>query len=317
MKKIGCFIFASIIALQIHAQTADQVITRTYLDCLLKILSSDDMEGRAVFTPGIDKAAFFIESEFKKIGLKPLKGEKNFRQTFYEPQMAEKKPLFNIVGIIPGQSKPQEFVIFSAHYDHLGMIKTNERDRIANGADDNASGVAAVLALAKYYKSLNNNARTLIFVAFTAEETGGFGAQHFSKKINPSTVVAMFNIEMIGKESKFGRNSAFITGYEKSDLGPILQKNLAGTTFTLHPDPYPEQNLFYRSDNATFAALGIPAHTISTDKIDVDTLYHTVKDEYETLNVDHVQLTIQAIAKAAETIIKGIDTPCRIKREED
>ncbi len=86
--------------------------------------------------------------------------------------------------------------------------------------------------------------------------------------MNADKVMAMFNIEMIGTESKWGRNSAYITGYERSDMGKILQANLADSKFHFEPDPYPKQNLFYRSDNATLAALGVPAHTISTSKME-------------------------------------------------
>jgi len=432
MKKIFLFALAGMATLQLSAQNIDKIITREYTDHLIKTLSSDAMEGRGTFTPGIDKAATFIESEFKKIGLKPLNGESTFRQTFYKMRLTpeptklvidgktisqenilvtgkspivsfnqtngdgvikldttktfaaqyralsragkkqivlvnekfaadfkryksflgrgaildekdlqsptqdamvfvfglndakefdvevknktEKLPLFNVAGMIPGKSKEKELVVFSGHYDHLGITKSVEGDSIANGADDDASGTTAMIALAKYYKAQKNNERTLIFVAFTAEEIGGFGAKYFSEKLNPDEVVAMFNIEMIGKDSKFGKNSAFITGYDKSDFGKILQKNLAGTEFTFHPDPYKEQNLFYRSDNATLAALGVPAHTISTDQIDVDKFYHTVKDEYSTLDVENILSTIKAIAKSATSIVNGTDAPTRIPK---
>lgn len=226
----------------------------------------------------------------------------------------ENMPLFNVAGVIPGKSKAKEIVVFSGHYDHLGITKPVEGDSIANGADDDASGTTAMIALAKYYKALNNNERTLIFVAFTAEEIGGYGSKYFSEQLNPDDVVAMFNIEMIGKDSKFGPNTAFITGFEKSDLGKILQKNLQGSKFAFHPDPYTEQNLFYRSDNATLAALGVPAHTISTDQIDIDKLYHTVKDEYSTLDVNNILSTIKAIAISATSIVNGKDTPSRIPK---
>ncbi|MFW0714370.1 M20/M25/M40 family metallo-hydrolase [Pedobacter sp. N23S346] len=432
MKKIFLLTLAGMATLQLNAQNIDKIITREYADHLIKTLSSDEMQGRETFTPGIDKAATFIESEFKKIGLQPLTGEKNFRQTFYKYQVANvsktikidgkeiapenlmvtgittesvtldksnttvvkldpekpfvaqfrtmlntnknqivlidskfadlfnryrdhfskpttvdekdvkattsvvqvfvlgkdaatdfsatfkskvtKIPLFNVAGVIPGKSKAKELVVFSGHYDHLGALKTVDGDSIANGADDDASGTTAMIALAKYYKAKKNNERTLIFVAFTAEEIGGFGAKYFSSKLNPDEVVTMFNIEMIGKDSKFGKNTAFITGYDKSDFGKILQKNLAGTEFTFHPDPYTEQNLFYRSDNATLAALGVPAHTISTDQIDVDKFYHTVKDEYSTLDVENILSTIKAIAKSATSIVNGTDTPTRIPK---
>lgn len=313
MKKSLYILFILLTSAQLYAQDINKIITKEYVDRLIKTLSADDMEGRASFTPGIDKAASFIEAEFKSIGLSPLKGASGYRQTFFKDS-TDNRPLFNVVGIIPGKSKANEIVIFSGHYDHLGIIKAEGTDSIANGADDDASGTTAMIALAKYYKALNNNERTLIFVAFTAEEIGGFGARHFSKSLNPDDVVAMFNIEMIGKESKFGKNTAFITGFDKSDFGKILQKNLAGTEFTFHPDPYPKQQLFYRSDNATLAALGVPAHTISTDKIDTDPYYHTVKDEYATLDSENILATIKGIAKSATSIVKGIDTPTRIPR---
>lgn len=221
-------------------------------------------------------------------------------------------PMFNVVGILPGKTKPNEYVVFSGHYDHLGIIKATNQDSITNGADDDASGTTAVIELAKYFAQKKDNERTLVFVAFTAEEIGGYGSQYFSKQLNADKVMAMFNIEMIGKESKFGKNNAFITGYERSDFGKILQKNLEGTDFKFYPDPYPKQDLFYRSDNATLARLGVPAHTISSDQIDTDKLYHSVDDEFETLDVKNVTEIIKAIALSSESIISGKDTPSRV-----
>jgi Peptidase family M28 len=220
----------------------------------------------------------------------------------------------NVVGVLEGKSKKDEFVIFSAHYDHLGYLTTANGDSIANGADDDASGTTAVIALAKYFKKLNNNERTLIFVAFTAEEIGGYGAKHFSENLDPNKVMAMVNIEMIGKASKWGKNAAFMTGFEKSNLGEIMQKNLVGTPFQINPDPYPDQNLFYRSDNATLARQGVPAHSFSTDQIDSDALYHTVDDEYESLDVSNIVATIKALAMSSKTIVAGQDTPTRIDK---
>ena len=205
-----------------------------------------------------------------------------------------KKTLNNVVGILPGKTKPNEFVIFSGHYDHLGVGSPEEgaphsaTDSIYNGANDDAAGTTAVIMLAKYFKKQNNNERTIIFTTFVAEEIGGYGAKYFSKQLAPEKVIAMFNIEMIGTESKWGKNSAYITGYEKSNMGQILQTNLAGTNFTFYPDPYPEQQLFYRSDNATLAKLGVPAHTVSTSKMDNEPTYHTADDEFETLDIDNM-----------------------------
>jgi hypothetical protein len=229
-------------------------------------------------------------------------------------QKIETVTMANVVGIIPGKTKPDEFVVFSGHYDHIGIRPSVAGDSIANGADDDASGTTAVIELARYFNKIKNNNRTLIFVAFTAEEIGGYGSKYFSEQLNPDKVVAMFNIEMIGKRSKWGQNFAFITGYERSDFGEILQKNLSGTQFEFKPDPYPTQNLFYRSDNATLARLGVPAHTISTDEIDIDKYYHSVDDEVETLDMKNITATIRAIALSSKSIVNGTDTPKRIDK---
>ncbi|MBK5280164.1 MAG: M20/M25/M40 family metallo-hydrolase [Bacteroidia bacterium] len=229
-------------------------------------------------------------------------------------QKIESIKMANVVGMLEGKSSPDDLVVFSGHYDHIGIQAPIEGDSIANGADDDASGTTAVITLAKYFKKLKNNNRTLIFTAFTAEEIGGYGSQYFSKQLDPDKVIAMFNIEMIGKPSKWGQNNAFITGFERSDFGKILQKNLAGTLFQFHPDPYPEQNLFYRSDNATLARLGVPAHSISTDEIDIDKFYHTVNDEMESLDMANITAAIRAIALSSKTIVSGADTPTRIDK---
>jgi len=205
-------------------------------------------------------------------------------------------------------------IIFFAR--HLGVDKPVNGDSIYNGANDDAAGTAAVIMLAKYFKELKNNERTIVFAAFTAEEIGGYGSQYFSRQFDPAKVVAMFNIEMIGTESKWGKNSAYITGYEKTDIGKMLQKNLEETDFNFYPDPYPDQNLFYRSDNATLARLGVPAHTISTSKMDNEPNYHKVSDQIETLDMDNMAMIINSIAISSKTIVSGKDTPTRVRVEE-
>ncbi len=430
MKKY--IVLAALLSVAFYgfAQDVNKLVDGADVTRIIKTLSADDMQGRATFTPGIEKAAQFIESEYKQTGLEPLKGNTGYRQNFsmvrsvpvkmqatinngpvatddifiaasnsfnwvnngnitvetigagknfvqeymgymhghkkaivfvdsvFAPTFkrvrnrilsgsvsfksdtgrqvvfilgkynalkafevnytcdSKELPLFNVAGMIPGKTKPNEYVVFSGHYDHLGILKPMEGDSIANGADDDASGTTAVITLAKYYKKLNNNARTLIFVAFTAEEIGEYGSQYFAKSVDPDKVVAMFNIEMIGKASKFGENSAFITGYDRSDFGHILQKNLVGTSFQFYPDPYPAQDLFYRSDNASLAEVGVPAHTISTDQIDIDKYYHTVKDEFSTLDMANIIATIKAIALSSRTIVSGVDTPTRVAKVE-
>ena len=272
--------------------------------------------------------SFFV-NDFKKLRRYKRDGVKtDFSVVFvltnnaadkYDVEIKHKITAFNysnVVAVLPGKSKKNEMVVFSGHYDHLGVGKPNAvGDSIYNGANDDAAGTTAMIILANYFAKLKNNERTLVFVAFTAEETGGFGSQYFSKQLDPDKVVAMFNLEMIGTESKWGKNSAFITGYEKSDFGKILKNNLAGSAFKFEPDPYPKENLFYRSDNATLAALGVPAHTISTSKMDSEPTYHKQSDDIASIDIDNMTEIIKAIALSSKTIISGKDTPTRVEKK--
>src|SRR4030095_4283547 len=123
---------------------------------------------------------------------------------------------------------------------------------------------------------------------------GGYGSKYFSNQFDPAKVMGMFNIEMIGTESKWGTNSAYITGYDKTDMGKILEKNLTGTNFKFYPDPYPKHDLFYRSYYATLARLGVAAHTISTSKRGTppaepsEPNYHKQSDEIGTLDMKNM-----------------------------
>lgn len=230
-------------------------------------------------------------------------------------EITEQK-MANVVGVLPGKSKKEEYVVFSGHYDHLGVGKPVNGDSIYNGANDDAAGTTAVIMLAKYFAAMKNNERTIVFAAFTAEEIGGFGSQFFSRQLDADKTMAMFNIEMIGTESKWGKNSAYITGYEKTNMGEILANDLKGTEFTFYPDPYPTQQLFYRSDNATLARLGVPAHTISTSKMDIEPHYHKLTDHVETLDLVNMTAVIQSIALSSKSIIAGKATPSRVKVDE-
>jgi len=269
------------------------------------------------FTKNFSRLTFLKRNAFKAgnntifiLGNLPAKYSIEVKHEITEQKLA------NVVGILPGKSKKDEYVIFSGHYDHLGVGKPVDNDSIYNGANDDAAGTTGVILLAKYFKALKNNERTIVFAAFTAEEIGGFGSQYFSKQFDAAQVMAMFNIEMIGTESKWGANSAYITGYEKTDMGAILQKNLQGTGFTFYPDPYTDQQLFYRSDNATLARLGVPAHTISTSKMDSEPNYHKVSDSIETLDMENMARIIKAVALSSKGIVDGKETPSRVKVED-
>lgn len=299
------------------AKQLNKIVKQSEVERIEKILSSDAMEGRKIATPGIEKAAKFIAGEFEKIGLEKFNGNKDYLQSFTNKNRSGiEQQLANVVGVLPGKAKKEEIIVISGHYDHLGIRKPVNGDSIYNGANDDAAGITGVILLAKYFKKINNNERTIVFAAFTGEESGGYGSKYFSKQLDPAKVVAMFNLEMIGTESKWGKNSAYITGYEKTNMGEIMKKDLVGTSFNFYPDPYLAQNLFYRSDNATLARLGVPAHTISTSKMDGEPHYHKPSDQVETLDLSNMTEIIKAIALSSRSIIAGTATPSRVKVED-
>lgn len=229
--------------------------------------------------------------------------------------------LTNVVGILPGKSKANEIVLYSAHYDHLGVkpsvdqaanSKQSTGSEIFNGADDDASGVSAIINLANHFTQLGNNERTLMFAAFSAEELGGFGSRYFSTHVEPATITAMINIEMIGKPAIFGEGSVWMTGMDRSSLGEQLNQALVPQSLKVYADPYPEQNLFYRSDNATLARLGVPAHSFSSTKLDKDKHYHQVSDDISSLNLPSMLQVIKTLAIATTPLVDGSITPSRI-----
>ncbi len=307
--KSSLLLFLLFISTIVNSQVISQELVKKHL----YTLSSDEMEGRKAGTKGIEKAAQYIEKEFERIGLDYFDEMTSFRQTFEKNGLS----LYNLIGFLEGKSKKNEFIIISAHYDHLGIKINGEGDLIFNGANDNASGVTAVLSLAEYYTKDFVTERSLLFIAFTAEEMGLVGSNYFGNQINPEKIIAGINIEMIGKESPFGPNTAWLTGFDRSNFGKIIQKNLKETDYRVLPDPYTSFRLFFRSDNASLARLGVPAHTFSTSPMDKDPDYHKVTDEVNTLDIFTVTETIKAIAIGIESIVDGTDAPSRVTITDD
>ena len=288
---------------------------------IVEVLASDSFQGRLTGTDENLKAALFIAEEFRKAGLHPVAGNAGFFQQI-QPSW------YNVIGAIKGRSKPGQLIIFSAHYDHIGTRSNNpdprslgrieKDDEIYNGANDNASGVSAVISLSKYFKALNNNERTLIFVAFTGEELGLIGSQFLARNWETDSIVAMINIEMIGR-GEYQNSRPFITGYEKSNFIDVLNRNyriLAGKYSEkefFKADQYLREFLFMRSDNYPFALKGVPAHTITVTTPD-DIFYHSPNDETETLDFDLMKKVIHAIAISSTGLVEGVDKVTRIKK---
>lgn len=222
--------------------------------------------------------------------------------TFSEPA---KGATWNAIGKITGTDKTpgSEVVVLSSHLDHLGVREnTPGVDKIFNGADDDASGSVAVLELARVLASGQKPKRTVYFVCFGSEEAGGFGSRYFADNLPfpKEKLVANLQFEMIGRpDPKVKPEELWLTGYERSNLGPELAKRGA----KLVRDPHPTQNFFQRSDNYTLARQGIIAHTVSSFGLHTD--YHRPSDEIETIDFVHMTRAINSMVAPVVWLINS------------
>ena len=151
---------------QVESSEIAYIVEQNEVSDFLKYLSSDELEGRETGTRGIEKAAVFLEDFFKKNNVKP------YFNTYRDTLTNFKSPAYNIVGYLEGTDPElkKEFVVLSAHYDHIGLLKNKQGDVINNGANDDASGVTVVAEMAKYFAKTKLNKRSILFVFFAGEE---------------------------------------------------------------------------------------------------------------------------------------------------
>ncbi len=164
----------------------------------------------------------------------------------------------NVIGILPGKTRPDEYVLYSAHWDHLGICEPVNGDNICNGAVDNASGTAGLIALAEAHAKAGAADRSLVFLSVTAEESGLLGSEYYAA--NPlfplaKTVggVNMDGLNMLGRTKDI-----IVVGPGKSELEPILTRQAKAQNRVIVPEATPEKGYFYRSDHFSFAKLGVP-----------------------------------------------------------
>lgn len=205
---------------------------------------------------------------------------------------------WNAIGALPGSDAQQakKAILLSAHLDHLGAAppETGDAnvDRIYNGADDDASGTTAVLSLAEALAQGTRPHRTVIFALFGSEEAGGFGAKWVVERppVPLTNIVANLEFEMIGRpDAKVDPKTLWLTGWERTDLGPELTKHGA----RLVADPHPDQNFFMRSDNITLARRGVVAHTISSYGMHGE--YHQPSDDLQHVDFAHMTQAIRSM----------------------
>lgn len=272
----------------------------------LGFLASDALQGRGSGTRDELLAATYIASELEQLGLKPggdnggfiqnVSGEFRFRGG---PKQWNTR---NVIAILPGHNPKlkNEVVLLTAHLDHLGIGKPVDGDEIYNGADDDASGCVAVLELARALTRVGPGKRTVLFVFFGSEETGGQGDGYFlaHSPVPLKSIVANLEFEMIGRADPAVKpDQLWLTGYERSNLGPELARHGA----RLVADPHPEQNFFQRSDNFALAQQGIIAHTVSSYGLHKD--YHRPSDDLAHIDFHHMAQAIASMVKPVKWLV--------------
>ena len=270
-------------------------------------LSSDILKGRETTTEGELVAAQFIKSKFIKAGIQP------YFETYFDSFESKGFKGINVVGFIEGTDPElkNEVVLLGAHYDHIGMGDKVQNDSIANGANDNASGTASVLAIAECLARLGTNKRSIVVALFSGEEKGLLGSKALSKKLKSQNIdlYTMLNFEMIGVPFTNPDYEIFITGYELSNLGDKLN-SYTNSSMVGISDVAKKYNLLKRSDNYSFyKEFKVPSHTISSCDLTNFDFYHHVDDEID-------QLDFVFMATTINKLIPGIVQICNTDSKE-
>lgn len=201
---------------------------------------------------------------------------------------------YNVLGVVRGTAPDadKQAILLSAHYDHVGV----KDGVIYPGANDDASGTAAVLEFARLFGAGKAPKRTVVFALFGCEEVGGHGAKLFLAKppLPLTDIAANLEFEMIGLPDPKHPKTLMLTGWERSNLGPTLKAQGAD----IGPDPYPEQNFFQRSDNYQLALKGVVAQTVSAWP--VPPTYHQPTDTVESVDLKFMAEVIQSLVKPVE-----------------
>ena len=276
----------------------------------LTYLASDELEGRATPSKGLDKAADYIAEQFKKAKLEPINGsyfqtatlaEVGPRGAQIERTLAPDAPrtMRNVVGLLRGSDKKlrDTYIIVSSHYDHVGLATTGE-DRIFNGANDDASGSVSVIELARALAGAKPK-RSILFMTFFGEERGLLGSRYYGQHplVPVAETIAQLNLEQIGRTDATNGpqiKGANLTGYDMTDLPTTLAKAAQLAGVRIWKDAASSDAYFGRSDNQSLADLGVPAHTLSVAYDFPD--YHKVSDTADKIDYANMAVVNRGLA---------------------
>jgi len=322
---------ASGVAAQQAAIRSSSVIDAAQLLKDLQTLSADEMEGRQVGTPGGDRARAYVIARFKASGIAPIGASYESPFTFTAgggrrgaappaagatppvggaappagtAQTATDRTGVNVVGEIAGTAATRRYIVITAHYDHIGV----RNGEVFNGADDNASGTAALFALAKHF-SANRPANSLLFVAFDAEESGLRGARAFVAKppVDPASMILNLNLDMIGRDPD---DKLFVVGtHAQPYLKPMIERVAAGASIKLlmgHDDPAQKdvENWMGSSDHAAFFQAKIPALYFGVEDFGN---HHKATDDYATMTHDFYVRVVETMVRVVKEFDASLD----------
>lgn len=254
-------------------------------EIILHTIASDKTEGRTPSSKGYKLAAKFLEKEMKNSGIEPY-----FNGSYRHNFKHEDEKMFNLVGVINAENSTDEYIMLSAHLDHVNEAAI-DGDKIYNGANDNASGVVVVLEVAKRLaKQKGKINKNVLVTFFTAEEIGLIGSEELAKEMKSSNLKLsyMVNYEMVGVPLKNQPYKAYLTGYNESNMAEAFNK-ATNLEFLGFFDKASDYGLFTRSDNYPFyQQFKTPCQTICTFDFTNYDFYHHPKDEAQQLDYKHI-----------------------------
>jgi len=285
----------------------------------LYVIASDEMEGRDTGSPGQKKAGIYMVDYYKNLGISYPKPLGSYYQKVPADFMKERgasglPDSENILAFIEGTEKPDEIVVVSAHYDHVGT----KNGVVFNGADDDGSGTVAVMQIAKAFqaakKAGHGPKRSILFLHVTGEEHGLFGSEYYSSHpVFPlANTVVDLNIDMIGRDDpeNRGKQYVYVIGSEmlSSEL-KVINEAANKRTHNLelnykYDDPNDTQRLYYRSDHYNFAKNNVPV-AFFFDGIHED--YHKPTDDPEKIDYPLLQKRAQLVFTTAWDIANRAD----------
>jgi hypothetical protein len=300
VRQFRELLWAGVVCLSLLVSARSQNLAMAnHIRSEMEFLASDALEGRGSGTHEELVAAVYLASELRRVGIQPAGDKGGYIQevsTERRLRSGETQPWTtrNVIGILHGRDPKlkDQIVLLTAHLDHVGIGKPVNGDNIYNGADDDASGCVAVLALAEALAGAKPPKRTVLFVFFGSEETGGQGNQFFLEHPPAplTSVVADLEFEMIGRpDAAVKPGELWLTGYDRSNLGAELARHGA----RLVADPHPKQEFFTRSDNYALAEKGIVAQTVSSFGLHKD--YHRPSDDLSHIDFTHMEQAIRSM----------------------